>query len=198
MRNIHDQIAIKTLETTNVEELAKIHINSLPNDVLPNLGFSFLCSYYTEIERDREQILVGCYYDKEIIGFCHISCKEINYFKVSKLIFYYSILRLILFKPKIFALAILQFWKRRELAPDTAEISFVGLLPEYQGLGIGEKIIRYCLDVSLRCGFKFLRTKTSNVWLKEFYEKRFKARKVDTLSGIDTVYYYLNLPTKVG
>jgi ribosomal protein S18 acetylase RimI-like enzyme len=188
--------AIKKITFVELDEVVNIHAESLPDDVLPSLGGKVLRRYYEEILSDKTQMLFGVFMENQLLGFCLISTAKTGLAKaILNLHGVFAVLHLILSQPSKFCLAVRQALKRKELQGDSAEISFIAVKPEYQGMSVGRDLIGYGTEWCFDQGIKFLQTKTANDKLRNFYVKKYSAEIVNryVLCGRD--YSEVKWPT---
>ncbi|HEY6356577.1 MAG TPA: hypothetical protein VIY30_19000, partial [Burkholderiaceae bacterium] len=60
-------------EARHAAELAQLHAQALPDDVLPALGAGFLRCYYTQAMAADSQALIGAQRAGRLLGFCQLS-----------------------------------------------------------------------------------------------------------------------------
>lgn len=151
-------------------------MNALKDDILPTLGLDFLFDYYTQILRDHSQILIGAFYNDELIGFCQLACAPItisSLFK-AKPDLLLSICILFFKHPLLFLRGCREafFMKNTSHNP---EIVFIAVEESFRGKGIGELLIRGVACISQKMGFHSIFTKTSDLRVKDMYRTKFNA-----------------------
>jgi len=167
---------LKKITDCDLSEVVNIHIESLPNDILPSLGINVLNKYYKKVISDETQFIFGAYSGNELLGFCLISNRPVGLFSavfnVDGLI---ALLRLALLRPDKFYLGVMQAIKKENINRDAAEISFIAVSPRHQGKSIGRSMITCGTQWCFKKGIKYLQTKTANEWLLDYYIKEYAA-----------------------
>lgn len=160
-------------------QIAIVHSKCLPDDILPNLGMNFLENYYQTIGEKEKQIVFCVFVDEKIIGFCQVSYEPVSFARhiLRKNNIKY-LFKLSIAKPKLLMEGIIETFRKLFVSKPTSipEITFIGILPEYQYKGIGTKLVSYILaNVGNReCNSKMY-TKTSNSNAKNMYINKFDA-----------------------
>jgi len=180
---------IRQLEYKDIERVLTIHKNALPNDLFPNLGLRVLRQYYRRAVEDGNQYLIGCTIDKELVGFCLVEqSPTIKHNIVFFVILFFRALLLLFIHPKLLISGIIQTLKQLKPREGYAEITFIAVSPDNQGLGIGTELVNNALTSHNK-----LLTKTSNNRLKDFYIRRYCGEIVKTFSVFDKTYFYMIL-----
>ncbi len=193
---MENNLTIKEISNSELAEVVNIHVHALPEDVLPSLGKNILTKYYNNIINDRSQKLFGVYLTGKMMGFCLVSTSRAGIGAViatkQGLI---AVIKLMLFKPKIFYIGLMQAFKRFETVDDAAEISFIAVSPNYQGQGAGKEMLIYANKWCRESGITFIQTKTANQSLRSFYLKKFSAEEVRKYRLVDRCYSELKWST---
>lgn len=170
---------IKTISKLELDRIVTIHIEALPDDVLPNLGGKILNNYYREILLDGTQELFGVFSAKDVLGFCLISTAHVGLSNVMiSAQGVGALIRLILTRPQILYSGVIQALKRREISEGVAEISFIAVSPKYQGRAIGSDMLDYANQWCRERRIAFLQTKTANQLLRDFYVRVYRAEEI--------------------
>lgn len=168
--------AIRKITNSELKKIVDVHIESLPDDVLPCLGLNVLREYYKKIISDKTQVILGAVSENQLLGFIQISIKPINFyemfFNMDGLI---AIFRMALFQPGKFYLGVMQALKKQGINKDSAEISIIAILPKYQGKSIGRYLIHYAGQLCFSRNIKYLQTKTANELLLAYYIREHSA-----------------------
>jgi ribosomal protein S18 acetylase RimI-like enzyme len=193
------QLRINELSHAELDKVVKIHIDALKEDVLPQLGREVLRKYYENVVSDQTQKLFGVFAGADLLGFCLIStshsglCRVILSKQGAS-----SVIKLALNKPKVLLAGFLQTWKKKTIHEGVAEISFIAVSPLYQSIGVGKSMLKHvsqwCFDNDIR----FLRTKTSNQFLQQFYVQTFRAEELVKYKLGDKTYWELRWATNLG
>lgn len=174
-----NKLKIKEISSFQLTRVINIHAQALSDDVLPNLGKKILQSFYESTIHDESQRLFGAFLSDELLGFFLISKSSAG---IGKIILSrkgaIEVIKLMIFKPKIFYIGLMQAFRKLNVVDDSAEISFIAVSPNYQGQGIGKKMLIYANQWCFERGILFLQTKTANQSLREFYIKNFFAEEL--------------------
>jgi ribosomal protein S18 acetylase RimI-like enzyme len=187
---------IKILSSDELEDVVKIHMAALPDDVLPNLGRGILIDYYKGLLADKSQHLFGVVSDKQVLGFCLLSIGQVGLWRL--LLNFrgvFSLAFLVILKTKIFYSGVIQAIKTLPLNSGEAEVSFIAVAPAYQGMGLGKLLLDHALRICKVENIKAIKTKTSNQQLKDFYLRKYEAVEVDRFSVNRRCYYLLTWST---
>jgi ribosomal protein S18 acetylase RimI-like enzyme len=165
---------IKLVNASKCKELVNIHLLALPDDVLTSFGKKILKHFYKKIFFDNNQKILGFSINNKLVGFVIISRKKINLnIPLKKLLprlFY-----LLFFNfSKIYS-GLVQLINRYSISQDSLEISYLAVLPKFQGKGIGNSLIKNISDYRFS-KVKYIVTKTNNERLKNFYIKKYNAK----------------------
>lgn len=168
--------SINKIAVSDLTEVVNIHIQALPNDVLPSLGENVLNKYYKKALSDETQVIFGAYHQSKLLGFCLVSTRPISLvsvvFNIDGLV---ALLKLALIKPREFYLGIMQAVKKEDFSQEVAEISFIAVSPKYQGKSIGRDLIGFATQWGFNEGIKYFQTKTANELLLTYYIKEYAA-----------------------
>lgn len=141
-------IDIKTISKTQIPEVVKIHKTSFDGFFLTCLGDDFLILYYETVLNNTNGIILGAYLSDELAGFCCASKISRGFNKtliVDNLIQYSIIaLKLIFTKPLALFRLYKNLTKKNPNLTDNgeyAELLSIAVNTDYQGAGIGKKII---------------------------------------------------------
>lgn len=188
-----EAVVVKHLNQSHAEQVAYLHQQSLVGDVLPALGSQFLVGYYRHVIANRTQVVLGAASGDKLVGFCQISLAPISLYKVIKSIprSILQLIRLGFSSPEQLLRGLLAAGMHPKQIPNTAEITFIAVLPEFQGRGIGREMLRSAGDLVLHKGCTKLTTKTSNVIARDMYEKTFSAKTVSTSKLLGKRYWHL-------
>lgn len=174
---------IRKISVDECKKVVDIHLESLPEDVLPSLGRNVLKKYYEKVVSDKAQMIFGAFSDDQLLGFCLLSSKPVGLFRLFlNLDGLLALSRFALLRPKSFFLAIMQSLKKENIGQDAAEISFIAVLPKYQGKSIGRGLISYGVQWCFKRGIKYVQTKTANEFLLSYYVREYSA---EILSSYD-------------
>lgn len=192
------KLIIKEISSSQVDLVVSIHSRALPDDVMPNLGEKLLQKYYRNVLLDKNHMLFGATISDELLGFCLVSTKYSGLRQVitSKRGLFES-LKLMLLKPGIFYLGLMQAFKKSKIIDNTAEISYLAVDPSYQSRGAGYEMVLHANQWCYERGLSFLQTKTTNNSLRNFYLNRFDAKEMRQYKLSGRFYSELRWPTSM-
>ncbi len=168
--------SINIIGENELTKVVDIHLESLPEDVMPSLGRDALKKYYEKVVSDKMQMLFGAFLEDQLVGFCLISSKPVGYLRsIVNLNGLIALCRLVLLQPDRLYLGIMQFIRKEDLEHDAAEILFIAVSPKYQGNSIGRELISYGVQCCFNRGIKFIQTKTANELLLSYYIREYSA-----------------------
>jgi len=190
-------VEIRIVDEANIENVVAIHCAALPNDILPNLGKKIIRKYYKNIMSDDSQLLIGAFINKELRGFVQFSRDS---FGVAKFVDGFNtiatLIRAAIIRPNIFYAGCMQMFKAKRIE-GAAEISFIAVLPEQQGKGIGSKLLGFITEYGLSSNIETISTKTANKELRDFYIKKYGAKEIYHFSVGKNTYYQLIWPCSI-
>jgi len=187
---------LKSIEKAGIKEVVEVHKNSFKGFFLTTLGDGFLHLYYDSIRKDRNAILIGIYNEEKLCGFCAATFKSKGFnsqlIKNNMLQFSIVGLHILFSKPKSFVHLIKNFQKKSPSLNDKGEYSellSIGVYENFQGQGIGKKLlqelekvlsIHNCSILSLTTDFY------NNDGVIEFYKRL----------GYETYYDFIAYPER--
>jgi ribosomal protein S18 acetylase RimI-like enzyme len=154
------------------EEIHKLHLKSLPNDVMPNFGDDLEYRYLQNILSKKGRLIVGIDGNEKIVGFLILRILPMSMLSIlnfkSVLTFLFNSIK----KPLLVIRLIGQLSKSKRPPKFSAEIDYFVLDETVRGVGIGGRLISKASEVAAHEGMKFLYTKTSNERLFQFYRTK--------------------------
>jgi GNAT superfamily N-acetyltransferase len=190
------KLVIHDICSSRVADVAKIHLLALPDDVLPNLGSELLNKYYEQVANDCSYKLFGAFLACDLSGFCLLSTERAGFGSLFRSkIGLEQLIKLLFRKPKILCIGILQALAKSNVTADCAEIAFIAVSPEFQGIGIGREMLDHAKEWCNHRNISFLQTKTANQSLRQFYMKRFSAHEIRRYQMLGRCYSELRWPT---
>lgn len=193
------RIKIKLLKNDkkNLATVVKIHQKSLQDNILANFGKNFLTRMYTGICHDKNNLLLVAVIKNRIIGYIALNFLKENFVKHIKfqdiIIFLISLIS----KPYlIFSLFFQLFHHENYPEKNSYEISHFAVLKSYRNKGIGNKLILRSINISKKQQKKFLKTKTNNYKLSNFYIKKYNAVLVKEFNVFKEKYFILKINIK--
>jgi ribosomal protein S18 acetylase RimI-like enzyme len=189
----------------HIKQLVEVHLSSFKGFFLSFLGKRFLTLYYNLLLKDSNGIAFVCIHDDTVIGFVTGFIDPVNYYK--RLLrghwykFGFASVPSIIYKPYSILRLVRAVNKPFEIPQENniCELSSIGILPDYQGVGIGSQLLTEFIKEIKKRGVKdiFLTTDTlNNEGINSFYKKRgFKIRKTyETPEGRLLNEFWLNSP----
>lgn len=190
-----NSIKVIALDSGFASQLAEIHVMALKGDVLPAMGQHFLESYYDYVLKLPDQLIIGCFENEKLSGFCQVSYAPLSIIKLvmrspSALL---NISRLLFTKPRLFWKGVHQASQRpRNISKlQIPEITFIAIKESGQGRGLGKLLIEYVTSHSNELGVSELFTKTSSEVAKNLYIKHFDAKILASEEIGGNTYWYL-------
>lgn len=184
-------ICLKTLSYENIERVVDIHVNSLPSDVLPNLGRGTINRYYCELlllQSEQQAALFGAYEGGVLVGFCCLTKRSVGVHSLVRLDTLVNLLSMVFLNPRLFVKAVVQFWHTSSITDLAAEIAYIAVEDRVRGRGIGRLLIDCCIAYCREQGFLYIQTKTSNTRLCNHYLARYAAKIVSEFTVLGEVY----------
>jgi ribosomal protein S18 acetylase RimI-like enzyme len=188
---------IRPIRESDIAAQTVLHQESLPDDVLPNLGEKTLLRYYKKsfVERaTRTHILLGAFQQQQLVGFCQVCVGGTNFIEIVRLDTLLALARLILLRPTVLCNGIVQFLHASSAGDKTAEIAFIAVSPGARGNGVGTALILRAMDLCKEKSVQCFQTKTSNERFCEFYKKTFGAKEILVIRGLGAIYHVLRWP----
>jgi ribosomal protein S18 acetylase RimI-like enzyme len=186
-------VDIVDLDWTFAEEMAAIHCEALPDDVLPALGKKFLITYFKLALEHPRQRLFGAKLDGELIGFCHLSVTPMSTAFVlrSEPRTLVDILKLAWRDPKILCRGIGLALSRPRWLRSESEIAFIAVKNRLQGRGVGTQLVTFANTLASRLGIFRIATGTANTIALKMYQTKFRASTVDTRTVCGRSYWFV-------
>ncbi|MEO8853270.1 MAG: GNAT family N-acetyltransferase [Ginsengibacter sp.] len=139
---------IKIIPKRDLKQVVEVHKNSFEGFFLTELGDDFLALYYDCVRIDEKGVLLGCYEEGELLGFCAATTlsKGFNKGLIQKNLFKFSLVGLRLLFTRVPSLIRLfkNLSKKSSTIDDTgeyADLLSIGISARKQGLGIGKKLL---------------------------------------------------------
>jgi len=139
---------IRKPEKEEVYAISDIHLKAFEGFFLSELGKEFLSTYYNSVRVNDRGVLLGCFDDKKLLGFCAATTLsegfntylvKSNFFSFSKIGFF-----LLFTRPKALLRLLKNFTKSDPSVSDDghyAELLSIGVSPTAQGKGVGKKLL---------------------------------------------------------
>jgi len=171
---------LNKVSKAELAEVAKLHVNSLPNDLLPQLGIKYLNHFYSFINKSpHDGLLVGAI-DGKIVGSVSYTLRSASFLKRSVINTLSSFSRHFVtryFNSKKLRIASLNIilsllsTNKIDLSP---ELAFIFTDSKFRSMGIGSKLINNLEIVLRKKGLNKYFVKTINSkgnQAIDFYEK---------------------------
>ena len=198
-KHAESSVALSVVGASFASQLAKIHASALEGDVFPAMGQQFLKCYYDHVAKLPDQLIIGCFEERQLCGFCQVSYSPLSIIKLmmaSPLIIL-QINKLMFSKPRFFWRGFRQASKRPlgVAKLQIPEITFIAIKEDWQGCGLGKLMIEHVSKYSHHLGVTELLTKTSNQVAKHLYLKHFNAKILASEKIDGNTYWYLSWKT---
>jgi ribosomal protein S18 acetylase RimI-like enzyme len=139
---------IKQVPKVDIPQVVEVHKSSFKGFFLTELGDRFLALYYDCVRKDEKGILLGCYDEGELCGFCAATMLSSGFNKqlIKNNLLPFAFIGIRLFFTRITSLIRLfkNFSKTSPAIGDTgeyAELLSIGVSNNMQGRGIGKKLL---------------------------------------------------------
>ena len=168
MSDIQIKVLSKKINKNIAVSVHKVHINSLPNDVMPNFGMDLEYRYLQTLLSNNGKLLTANNKNK-FVGF--ITLRTNSQSLISELDFKSISLFLIssLQKPLLLIKLFKQLFNRTKQPKLSAEIDYFAVDEDLRGKGIGSLLIAKAEEIAVEEGLSILYTKTSNEGLYQHY-----------------------------
>ena len=151
----------------DIEDIVEIHLSTLSNDLLPQLGSKYLFYFYKYLlSSDQEFIFINKINNK-VIGICIVSIEPKTLLnrvlKNTFFFFFYSIFTRILYNKLLQTYILNMINSKNSFNHKKPEIVYILTKPEEQGKGIGKKLLHDAEKYLASLGFTELFVKTSDL-----------------------------------
>lgn len=141
-------IEIKQISKDSIPNVVLIHNSAFKNFFLTSLGDNFLKLYYNSVRNDDYGILLGLYENEELCGFCAATSRSKGFnshlVKRNWVSFGFIGIQLIITRMPALIRLVKNFTKNNPTLTDDgeyAELLSIGVSEDYQGKGIGKKLL---------------------------------------------------------
>ncbi len=188
-------ICVKNIPLTDMDQVVKVHDSAFKGFFMTELGDSFLKTYYSNVAKSPEGILLGAYNNTELIGFC-AACKKAAGFNsglIKNNLFSFGTagLRILFTRPG----ALLRLYKNltktgnNQDNGDYAELMSIAVSEKAQNTGAGKALVNQLENDLVKDGISSL-SLTTDVHHNEkslaFYRKR----------GFEQMYRFTTYPDR--
>lgn len=139
---------VKVVDKRDINGIVRIHVDAFKGFFLTELGNNFLKKYYLSVLCHPDGILLGCFEDGKIIGFCAATKLSRGFntrlVKANFLKFSFEGIRLLFTRPSALIRLVKNFTKSDETNKDNGEYSellSIGVSVTAQGGGVGKKLV---------------------------------------------------------
>lgn len=198
-----EEVVVSEMNIAQVSEVAAIHMQTLPDDLLPSFGLRFLeNSYYKEIAKCPFSKVFVAICNKEVVGFVNISYmpEKLSRYILGKSFFaiLFSLLKLLFVdfeRVKEFISVALADGFHTE---GVGEVSFIAVHPNFHGKGIAPLLVKRANESLYEQGVKrcFTKTLKRNLHVFSLYKKNFGAEIVKELKVYKKEYVFILWQTK--
>ncbi len=141
-------MVVRIPKNEDIDKISTIHKESFDGFFLSELGDYFLKVYYSAMLNNDKAILLGCYDNDKLVGFCAATTLSKGFNSQLIKSNFYSFLKvgisLLISKP----LALIRIFKNLNKSSNSfedngeyAELFSIGVLPTHQGKGIGKLLL---------------------------------------------------------
>ena len=90
-------LEVKSISNDLIENITKLHQEAFDGFFLSELGSDFLSTYYDSVSENDRGVLLGCFEDKKLLGFCAATTLsegfnkylvKSNFFSFAKIVFF--------------------------------------------------------------------------------------------------------------
>lgn len=141
-------IKVSPICHTHLKDVVDIHNSAFKDFFLTQLGDNFLKLYYSSLLKNKKGILLGCFDNDKLCGFCAATTlsKGFNIRLIKDNLKAYSFVgaRLFLTKPRALIRLVKNFTKSDSTVEDSgnyAELLSIGVNSRMQGGGVGKKLL---------------------------------------------------------
>lgn len=187
---------VKVIKKKDIDDIVRIHVNAFEGFFLTELGNNFLKKYYSSIIYHTDGILLGCYENDKIIGFCAATklSKGFNtrLVKANPLKFALEGIRILFTHPSALIRLIRNFSKYDKTNEDDgnySELLSIGVSVAAQGVGAGKMLIKELEKYLNNIGVKRLSLTT------DFYNNE-KAIGFYKRMGYKVLYDFIAYPNR--
>ncbi len=190
---------IELLKPEWIEEVARVHIQSLPEDFLPALGFNFLARvfYPAALASPHGRTYVALE-GEQPVGFVVVALNSARFFRsiVWRRLggFFLTGLKTVFSSRLQKSLEILQSVFSPGVCEDYGEIYEIAVRAERQGRGIGRALVAQSSDYLKEAGLPGIKIKTrrdNTQWIDFFQRSGWQLAQELRLTGRDYVVYSL-------
>jgi ribosomal protein S18 acetylase RimI-like enzyme len=171
---------IREMQKEDIHDVAQIHLSAFPGFFLSFLGRHFLSELYLSIIQDQSGMAFVCEEKEQLVGFVAGASRLSGFF--SRLLcwrwwrFAYSALIPVLKNPLIIPRLLRAIRKPRDVSNhvDTGTLMSLAVVPEMQGCGIGQVLVRAFLEEAARRGLRhidLMTDKNNNDSVNQFYKR---------------------------
>lgn len=141
-------LEVNSISINHIENITKLHLEAFDGFFLSELGSEFLSTYYNSVRENDRGVLLGCFEDNKLLGFCAATTLskgfnkylvKSNFFSFSKIGFF-----LLFTRHKALLRLLKNFTKSDPSVSDDghyAELLSIGVSPTAQGKGVGKKLL---------------------------------------------------------
>lgn len=141
-------LEVNSISIDLIENITDLHLEAFDGFFLSELGREFLSTYYNTVRENDRGVLLGCFEDNKLLGFCAATTLSEGFNKhlvKSNFLSFSKIGLFLLFtRPKALLRLLKNFTKSDSSVSDDgqyAELLSIGVSPAAQGKGVGKKLL---------------------------------------------------------
>jgi ribosomal protein S18 acetylase RimI-like enzyme len=187
---------VKTLQKSEIEQIVKLHQKILNESVLNKFGYSFLFIIYKSIPENPQNIVLVLRDKKKIVGFTVATLDSSNFYKKivnnNFLLLSLAIIKTIILNPLLLYQVMSWILNKSSSKKYPAELQFIALDSNYQGKGLGTKMVKELVKLFKSSNINYFKvgTKKNNLLSNKFYRKLgYKYLFSEKILGDDFNYY---------
>lgn len=156
-------MSVNKVKLKNIDDIVAVHDDAFAGFFLTSLGDGFLKTYYKSVLKSPKGVLLGCFKNEDLIGFCAATEESIGFnksiIKQSFIAFIGIAIKLLLTRPSAVFRLFSNFTKKSNDVEDDgnyAELLSIGVLKKAQGMGAGKSLLIELENVMKEKGVKRL------------------------------------------
>lgn len=201
MRNLPQISLANKLSPGDITKIAQLHKKLLWESILNEFGPVFLKELYLSILKDKNNILILAKKDGKIIGYLVATKDKYQFYKNiiknGSARFFFTTIKILFIKPLLPIKFIYWWFFSRKIYLPKAELQFIAIDHQFQGIGLGSKMLELLKKVYAKDHIHIfcVGTKSQNVESNRFYvRKKFELVYSGLVLGDEFNYYTWKQP----